>query len=169
MILSLNLYNTHASFLLTPLSTKSTAVTLLTNSILPLRNHIHRDNIFRTKSKEQQSILPLLCCLSQKGIEIRTRTTLLQAHTHRWLASFGGAGNGNYRGELLRGLEVIVAYQTARGLQPGQALVRAFRALWQWSHRGGFDCRSRWVGDTREGLRLAGSASGEGAPRLARR
>src|SRR6266566_2341167 len=97
MILSLNLYNTHASFLLTPLS---------------------------TKSKEQQSILPLLCCLSQKGIEIRTRTTVLQAHTHRWLASFGGAGNGNYRAELLRGLEVIVAYQTALGLRSAQALVR---------------------------------------------
>jgi len=105
----------------------------------------------------------------KRGEVVRTRTTLLQAHTHRWLASFGGAGNGNYRGELLRGLEVIVAYQTELGLQPGQALVRAFRALWQWSHRGGFDCRSRWVGDTREGLRLAGSASGEGAPRLARR
>jgi len=35
-----------------------------------------------------------------------------------------GAGNGDYRGELLRGLEVIVAYQTALGLLPGQALVR---------------------------------------------
>ena len=60
----------------------------------------------------------------KRGEVVRTRTTLLQAHTHRWLASFGGAGNGNYRGELLRGLEVIVAYQTALGLQPGQALVR---------------------------------------------
>ncbi len=60
----------------------------------------------------------------KRGEVVRTRTTLLQAHTHRWLASFGGAGNGDYRGELLRGLEVIVAYQTALGLQPAQALVR---------------------------------------------
>ncbi len=60
----------------------------------------------------------------KRGEVVRTRTTLLQAHTHRWLASFGGAGNGDYRGELLRGLEVIVAYQTALGLLPGQALVR---------------------------------------------
>jgi hypothetical protein len=60
----------------------------------------------------------------KRGEVVRTRTTLLQAHTHRWLASFGGAGNGDYRGELLRGLEVIVAYQTALGLLSAQALVR---------------------------------------------
>src|SRR5947209_3248278 len=60
----------------------------------------------------------------KRGEVVRTRTTLLQAHTHRWLASFGGAGNGDYRGELLRGLEVIVAYQTQLGLSPAHALVR---------------------------------------------
>jgi hypothetical protein len=60
----------------------------------------------------------------KRGEVVRIRTTLLQAHTHRWLASFGGAGNGNYRAELLRGLEVIVAYQTALGLRSAQALVR---------------------------------------------
>ena len=48
----------------------------------------------------------------------------LQAHTHQWLFTCGGAGNGDYRGELLRGLTVIVAYQTALGLLPSQALVR---------------------------------------------
>ncbi len=60
----------------------------------------------------------------KRGEVVRTRTTLLQAHTHQWLGTFGGSGNGDYRGELLRGLEVIVAYQTALGLLPGQALVR---------------------------------------------
>ena len=54
---------------------------------------------------------------------MRTRTTLLQAHTHRWLASFGGAGNGDYRGELYRA-QIILAYQTALGLSPAQAVVR---------------------------------------------
>jgi len=34
------------------------------------------------------------------------------------------AGNGDYRGDLLRGLTVIVAYQTTLGLLPGQALIR---------------------------------------------
>jgi hypothetical protein len=55
---------------------------------------------------------------------VRTRTTLLQAHTHQWLGTFGNAGNGDYRGELRRGLEVIAAYQAKLGLPTGQALVR---------------------------------------------
>src|SRR5260221_2660603 len=70
MILGLNLYNTHASFLLIPLTTKSAVVTLFTNSILLLRNRIHRDDISRTKRKRQQHILPLLCCHCQKWVEI---------------------------------------------------------------------------------------------------
>jgi len=40
------------------------------------------------------------------------------------LGTFGGAGNGDYRGELLQGLEVVVAYQRSQGLLPAQALVR---------------------------------------------
>jgi hypothetical protein len=60
----------------------------------------------------------------KRGEVVRTRTTLLQAHTHQWLFTSGAAGNGDYRGELLRGLAVIVAYQTALGLLPGLALVR---------------------------------------------
>jgi hypothetical protein len=60
----------------------------------------------------------------ERGEVVRTRTTRVLAHTHQWLGTFGGAGNGDYRGELLRGLSVIVAYQTALGLLPGQALVR---------------------------------------------
>ncbi|HAT45439.1 MAG TPA: hypothetical protein DCS90_10090, partial [Ktedonobacter sp.] len=60
----------------------------------------------------------------KRGEVVRTRTTLLQAHTHQWLFTCGGAGNGDYRGELVRGLSVIVAYQTALGLLPSQALVR---------------------------------------------
>src|SRR6266568_7802896 len=38
----------------------------------------------------------------KRGEVLRTRTTLLQAHTHQWLGTFSGAGNGDYRGELLR-------------------------------------------------------------------
>ncbi len=49
----------------------------------------------------------------KRGEVVRTRTTLLQAHTHQWLFTCGAAGNGDYRGELLRGLSVIAAYQTA--------------------------------------------------------
>ena len=60
----------------------------------------------------------------KRGEIVRTRTTLLQAHTHQWLFTSGAAGNGDYRGELLRALSVIVAYQAAVSLSPGQALVR---------------------------------------------
>src|SRR6266705_2729969 len=60
----------------------------------------------------------------KRGEVVRTRTTLLQAHTHQWMGTFGNAGNGDYRGDLLRGLEVIAAYQAKLGLPRGQALIR---------------------------------------------
>ena len=36
----------------------------------------------------------------KRGEVVRTRTTILQAHTHQFLGTFGGAGNGDYREEL---------------------------------------------------------------------
>src|SRR5450759_2592035 len=42
----------------------------------------------------------------KRGEVVRTRTTLLQAHSHQWLFTSGAAGNGDYRGELLRALSV---------------------------------------------------------------
>src|SRR5262249_40245734 len=43
----------------------------------------------------------------KRGEVVRSRTTVLQAHTQSWLGTFGGAGNGDYRGELLRAIEAI--------------------------------------------------------------
>ena len=60
----------------------------------------------------------------KRGEVVRTRTTLLQSHTHQWLGTFGHAGNADYRGELLRGLEVIAAYQAKLSLPRDQALIR---------------------------------------------
>src|SRR5260370_33741819 len=60
----------------------------------------------------------------KRGEVVRTRTTLLQAHTHQWLFTCGAPGNGVYRGELLRGRSLIAAYPTASGLLPAQALIR---------------------------------------------
>src|SRR5439155_8767738 len=60
----------------------------------------------------------------KRGEVVRTRTTLLQAHTQQWLFTCGAAGNGDDRGEMVRGLTVIVAYQSASALLPSQALVR---------------------------------------------
>ncbi len=55
---------------------------------------------------------------------MRTRTTILQAHTHQFMGTFGGSGNGDYREELKRALQVITGYATAQKLLPSQFLVR---------------------------------------------
>jgi hypothetical protein len=36
----------------------------------------------------------------RRGEVVRSRTTVLQAHTHQWIATFGNPGNGEYRAEL---------------------------------------------------------------------
>ena len=60
----------------------------------------------------------------KRGEVVRTRTTVLQAHTHQWMGTFGGAGNGDYRGELKRAIQVITSYATAQKLPVGHILVR---------------------------------------------
>ena len=55
---------------------------------------------------------------------MRTRTVLLQAHTHQFLGTFGGPGNGDYRGELRRATQVITNYATTLGLSPASVLLR---------------------------------------------
>ena len=60
----------------------------------------------------------------KRGEVVRTRTTVLQAQTHQWMGTFGGAGNGDYRGELKRAIQVITSYATAHKLPVGQILVR---------------------------------------------
>jgi hypothetical protein len=46
----------------------------------------------------------------KRGEVARTRTTVLQAHSQHWLGTFGGAGNGDYQGELKRACEAIISY-----------------------------------------------------------
>jgi hypothetical protein len=60
----------------------------------------------------------------KRGEIVRTRTVLLQAHTHQFLGTFGGPGNGDYRGELQRALGVISSYAAQHGLAPTALLVR---------------------------------------------
>src|SRR6266849_1299067 len=60
----------------------------------------------------------------KRGECVRTRTTVLQAHTHQWLGTFSGAGNGDYRGELLRAVKAISAYVRAQPVALSQAVVR---------------------------------------------
>ena len=60
----------------------------------------------------------------KRGEVVRTRTTLLQAHTHQWLGTFAGTGNGDYRGELLRAIQVIGAYAQAQSVPLSQVVIR---------------------------------------------
>jgi hypothetical protein len=60
----------------------------------------------------------------KRGEVVRTRTTVLQAHTQQWLGTFSGAGNGDYGAELDAACGVIVTYLHAKGLSPVQALLR---------------------------------------------
>jgi hypothetical protein len=60
----------------------------------------------------------------KRGEVVRTRTTILQAHTHQFMGTFGGSGNGNYREELKRTVQVLTSYATTHKLLPSQILVR---------------------------------------------
>ncbi len=60
----------------------------------------------------------------KRGEIVRTRTTVLQAHTHQWLATFGNAGNGRYREELRRAVAAIQTYLKAHDVPQERALLR---------------------------------------------
>jgi hypothetical protein len=60
----------------------------------------------------------------KRGEVVRTRTTVLQAHSYQWLGSFGNRGNGHYREELRKGLAAIRRYLTAYQLEASRTLVR---------------------------------------------
>ncbi len=75
----------------------------------------------------QRRLRPL-CAPGYKGRKrgelVRTRTTMLQAHTHQWLGTFGHPGNGEYRVELRRALAAIGDYVKAHQLDPRLAVIR---------------------------------------------
>ncbi len=60
----------------------------------------------------------------KRGEIVRTRTVLLQAHTHQFFGTFGGSGNGDYRGELRRAIAVMTSYAAKLGLPPARVLLR---------------------------------------------
>ena len=63
----------------------------------------------------------------KRGETVRTRTTVLQAHTHQWVGTFSGAtgaGNGDYRGELRQAVRAISGYMKAQSLPLSQAVIR---------------------------------------------
>jgi hypothetical protein len=60
----------------------------------------------------------------KRGEVVRTRTTVAHSHSHQWLGTFSGSGNGDYRGELKRAVEVVSAYLTAQGVALAQGILR---------------------------------------------
>ncbi len=60
----------------------------------------------------------------KRGEVVRTRTTVLQAHSYQWLGSFGNRGNGHYREELHKGLAAIDQYLATSQLSPEHTLLR---------------------------------------------
>jgi hypothetical protein len=60
----------------------------------------------------------------KRGEVVRSRTTVLQAHTHQWLATFGNPGNGEYRAELRRAVTVIQSYLQAHHHSEERVLLR---------------------------------------------
>ena len=60
----------------------------------------------------------------KRGEVVRTRTTILQAHTHQWLGTFGNPGNGLYRDELLQARTVIATYANSLAFPLSQVVIR---------------------------------------------
>jgi len=60
----------------------------------------------------------------KRGEVVRSRTVVLQAHTQSLLGTFGGAGNGEYRGELLRAIEAISSAAQAWSVPLSSILIR---------------------------------------------
>ena len=75
----------------------------------------------------------------KRGEVMRIRTVVVQAHTHQFLGTFGGPGNGDYRGELVRAIQLISSYATKLAFPLAQVLLRldGHDARWCSTHRCG--------------------------------
>lgn len=60
----------------------------------------------------------------KRGESVRTRTVVLPAHTHPYLGTCSGAGNGDYRGEVRRAKSVVSTSMQAQSLPRSQASIR---------------------------------------------
>lgn len=60
----------------------------------------------------------------KRGETVRTRTTVLQAHSSQWFGTFGHRGNGRYREELCKATATIGQYLATHQLEPSRTLLR---------------------------------------------
>ena len=61
----------------------------------------------------------------KRGEIVRTRTAVLQMHTHQWVASFGNPGNGQYREELRRAKAANMGPGQSSSIWPTSRMSRA--------------------------------------------
>ena len=60
----------------------------------------------------------------KRGEVVRSRTTILQAHTQQWLGTFSGVGNGDYVAELVDACQVVTHYLREKNIPLSQGLLR---------------------------------------------
>lgn len=60
----------------------------------------------------------------KRGEVVRSRTTILQAHTHQFLGTFGNPGNGEYRAELRRAVTAMQSYRETHHHSEERVLLR---------------------------------------------
>ena len=60
----------------------------------------------------------------KRGEVVRSRTTILQAHTQQWLGTYSGAGNGDYVAELVQACQVVIRYLRTKEIPLVQGLLR---------------------------------------------
>jgi hypothetical protein len=60
----------------------------------------------------------------KRGEVVRSRTTILQAHTQQFLGTFGNPGNGEYRAELRRAVTAMQSYRETHHHPEERVLLR---------------------------------------------
>ena len=60
----------------------------------------------------------------KRGEVVRSRTTILQMHSHQWVGTYSGAGNGDYREELRSACRAIHTYLDTYDLPHAMGLLR---------------------------------------------
>src|SRR5213596_3712406 len=60
----------------------------------------------------------------KRGEVVRSRTTVLQAHSHQFLGTFGNPGNGEYRAELRQAVTAIQTYRETHQHSEERVLLR---------------------------------------------
>src|SRR5260221_6748910 len=79
--------------------------------------------VFSSRRRHTRSLCDWSSDVCSSDLDIR-RTTILQAHTHQFLGTFGNPGNGEYRAELRRAVTAMQSYLQAHSHPEARALLR---------------------------------------------